>query len=296
MPKANFKKYQPKQVEIDRFIATRSGKKRIDIQGAKLVTVDKKNQTAVVRFPHPNNQDTAWALALIHCQEPLQIPIPYSIDEPTLEFKYKLQAQMENCLYLMIKEGWKIKVDFPKNLTSKYLKALAMYFYNISELCLKLKDISDYGYYYPSAAWWFSDIFREVFQDNLDAYLEERFSPIRAKKTENREAAFNLFWGLNDYIYNLRHPKNQHTPLIRNPYFEECEPHIFRLIETAAHQAVISGEFEEKYWQPFMKAVKALVELKQQKDYQRIYHDGDRNRYHLPGQKKATGSKNKRSQ
>lgn len=171
-----------------------------------------------------------------------------------------------------------------------------MYFYNISELCLKLKDISEYGYSYPSAAWWFSEIFRETFQDGLQAYLEERFTPVRGKKTENRGEALNLFWGLNDYVDNLRYPKNEQNPLIRNPYFEECEPHIFRLIETAAYQVVVSGEFEEKYWQPFIKAVKALVDLKQQKGYRRTYHDGDRNRCHLPGQKRPVGSKNKRSQ
>ena len=171
-----------------------------------------------------------------------------------------------------------------------------MYFYNVSELCLKLKDISEYGYLYPSGSWWFSEIFREAFQDSLNAYLEERFTPIKGTKTEYREEALNLYWSLNDYVDNLRYLKNEQNPLIRNPYFEECEPHIFRLIETAAHQVVISGEFEEKYWQPFINSVKELVALKQQKDYQRIYHDGDRNRYHLPSQKKPVGTRNKRSQ
>ncbi|MEA5521338.1 hypothetical protein VB854_20575 [Limnoraphis robusta CCNP1315] len=109
MPKPNFNKNQPKPEEISPIITTTSGKNRIDIEDVKLIK-DEENKRIAFRFFPPNDQETAWALALIHCQEPLQIPIPYSIDQPTLEFQHCLQGQMVSCIYLMLKEGWKLKI------------------------------------------------------------------------------------------------------------------------------------------------------------------------------------------
>jgi hypothetical protein len=195
-----------------------------------------------------------WDAALDQLQRGSFIPIPVQTEAQKINFK-RVEIIWQVTLHWVFKLKWfsKHKIPYSRKLTN-VCKPFGELVFRYLELCIQCHAMKPIGSIpYGNASDWFVKLVRET---QLNAFFSND-SPGKVQRLKERRKQLDL----------LKEGEN--------PFSSESYPHLHRLIE-ACRSLLISDQFENDYWKPFLKAYSAWITMFESKDWTTSYEEDEK--------------------
>lgn len=215
----------------------------------------------------PLCKEPNFTQALVNIQTPLGMSDKMARQTSDLE---KLQINLLDFHYwlrmhFVYKERWNSKHKIPVRLTKEVREAYTLegkHIATVVELCIQCH--AQYSTPYGNGAEWFAKI--ELEAKNLELELILSIAEAKEKQVKNKQVMVDrnrrAFKYLDDY---------------KNPVEPKKQPHLYRLIEVARKIAEANDKWCNKYWIPYKRTYRALLQdIERNSVWQQIYgKDGE---------------------